>query len=143
MKSSCPECGERFRGKPGAFVACPSCGNPVAVTKEAPTEKKREVEALPLLEDHNYYLDQRLLLMPRKAVVAAAERLVARGALEKASRVYHLRVGELVAALRGDDAGVRETADRRREELAHYRTVAQPSHIGAPPPEVGTFFISE
>ena len=93
------------------------------------------VEALPLLEDHNYYLDQRLLLMPRKVVLASADRLVARGALEKASRVFHLRVGELAAALRGDDAGVRETADRRREELAHFRSVKPPSSIGAPMPD--------
>ena len=88
-----------------------------------------------LMEDHNYWMDQRLATLPRRLVLAAARRLVAKSELEQATDVWFLRGDELVGALRGERSSVRETALQRRAEYERWRTVAPPHNIGAPLPE--------
>ncbi|MDJ0975905.1 MAG: hypothetical protein QNJ98_15715 [Planctomycetota bacterium] len=41
MKTTCPECGARFRVlRPGSVVPCPACGNPVATSETAAAEPR-------------------------------------------------------------------------------------------------------
>jgi pyruvate,water dikinase len=93
------------------------------------------VAVSPQLEDHNFFIDQRLACMPRRLVLAAGHRLVAKGVLDDPARVFFLRVRELLDALAGSAAGLSETAWRRKEELAYWRAVTPPPFVGAPPPE--------
>ncbi len=88
-----------------------------------------------LSEDHNFYIDQRLWNMPRRLVIEAAGRLMAAGVLAKANDVFFLRHAELDGALRGETDGLSATVVRRKEELAYWKTVRPPRHIGAAPPE--------
>ena len=88
-----------------------------------------------LMEDHNYWMDQRLATLPRRLVLAAARRLVAKSELDQETDVWFLRGDEFVGALRGERSGVRETALERRAEYERWRTVAPPRYIGATPPE--------
>ncbi len=87
-----------------------------------------------LMEDHNFWMDQRLLTMPRRLVLAAGRRLVSKGELAEETNVFYLRGQELVDALRGDLTGVRDTALKRKEEFEHWSTVEPPRSIGAPIP---------
>jgi phosphohistidine swiveling domain-containing protein len=86
----------------------------------------------PMLEDHNFFIDQRLACMPRRLVLAAAARL----ALRKPRDVFFLRSAELCAALRGENTGLDALTTQRREEFAHWCTVTPPAFIGARPPEM-------
>jgi pyruvate,water dikinase len=87
-----------------------------------------------LSEDHNYYIDQRLQTMPRRLALAAGRRLVSQGALADPNDIFHIHAAEITGALRGNGAGLTETAARRKEELAYWRSVTPPSYIGAAPP---------
>jgi phosphohistidine swiveling domain-containing protein len=89
-----------------------------------------------LSEDHNFYIDQRLWNMPRRLVMVAAERLASTGALAQPGDVFFLRHAELRDALRGEGEGLAATAVRRKEELAHWKTVRPPPYIGAASPAV-------
>jgi len=89
-----------------------------------------------LMEDHNYWMDQRLYTTPRRLVLAAARRLVAKGELANDTDVFYLRGQELVALLRGETSGLRETAQERHADFNRWRDVTPPAYIGAPlPPE--------
>ena len=91
-------------------------------------------DVVTLQEDHNFYIDQRLGLLPRRLILAAARRLTASGLLADPTDVFYLRWTELVDALRA--AGPRDLASlarMRREGLAHWATVTPPPFIGAPP----------
>lgn len=91
-------------------------------------------EVVHLSEDHNFFIDQRLWTMPRRLVMAAAERLVAAGALEKPGDVFFLHQAELCGALKGEANGLATVAERRKRELVHWQSVRPPRYIGAPPP---------
>ena len=91
-------------------------------------------EAGPLLEDHNYFIDQRLYSLPRRLVLACGRRLVSEGLLGTPDDIFYLHVTELVEALRGTSAELQETAARRGKEFAHWKTVTPPAYIGADPP---------
>jgi pyruvate,water dikinase len=92
----------------------------------------------PLLEDHNFYIDQRLANMPRRLVLAAGRRLASGGRLAKPADVFFLHVAELCAALRGEAEGLSPLAGQRKEEFSHWRTVTPPPYVGAAPPEGAT-----
>src|SRR3990170_2633039 len=57
-----------------------------------------------LQEDHNFYLDQRCGLLPRRLILAAGRRLVAKRALAADDDVFYLRADELRSALLGEMA---------------------------------------
>ncbi len=86
----------------------------------------------PMLEDHNFFIDQRLACTPRRLVLAAAARLP----LPKPSHVFFLRSAELCTALRGEDSGLDALTEGRKEEFARWRTVKPPDFVGARPPEM-------
>jgi pyruvate,water dikinase len=93
------------------------------------------VAVAPQLEDHNFYLDQRLYSMPRRLVMAAAERLAAVGALAEPGDVFFLDDAELVAALRGATEGIAPLTAQRKEEFTHWCSVEPPPYVGAAPPD--------
>ena len=89
------------------------------------------VAVSPQLEDHNFFIDQRLATMPRRLVLAAADRL----GFAKPNDVFFLRSAELCAALAGESGGLAALAGQRKAEFARWRTVPPPPYVGAPPPE--------
>jgi pyruvate,water dikinase len=93
------------------------------------------VDVASILEDHNYYIDQRVGVLPRRLVLAAAKRLTSTGALAHDEDAFYLRYAELRAALLGETAGVSELARRRRDEMARWARIAPPETVGAPKQE--------
>jgi pyruvate,water dikinase len=87
-----------------------------------------------LSEDHNFYIDQRLVTTPRRLIQAVGRRLVTKSLLEDAELVFFLRSGELLDALRFGTASLQSTCSRRQSELKHYRSVTPPLFVGAKPP---------
>ena len=108
----------------------------------APEEKERlqaaidaAVNVAPILEDHNYYIDQRVGVLPRRLVLAAARRLAAGGTLTDPEDVFYLRHAELRTALLGEPEGITELAQRRRDEMARWAQITPPETVGAPKQE--------
>jgi pyruvate,water dikinase len=93
-------------------------------------------DVVSLQEDHNFYLDQRLGLLPRRLILAAGRRLAARGRLADPTDVFYLRWTELVAALRATAPpdGLAALAQARCEGFARWATVTPPPFIGTEPP---------
>ncbi len=91
-------------------------------------------EVASILEDHNYYLDQRVGVLPRRLVLAAGRRLVSHGVLADPTDVFYLRHSEVREALvRPQD--LQRLVAERKEEMAQWAKVKPPAHVGAPPPE--------
>jgi pyruvate,water dikinase len=86
-----------------------------------------------LQEDHNFYIDQRCAFSPRRAILAAARRLVANGQLADANDVFYLTGVELLAALRGELRDAQSIADRTRSEMERWSKVTPPAWVGAVP----------
>jgi pyruvate,water dikinase len=89
------------------------------------------VAVAPLLEDHNFFIDQRLACMPRRLILAAAARL----GLAYDNDVFFLHADELCAVLRGRQDGIAARIEERKREFARWRDVSPPDYVGAPPPE--------
>jgi len=87
-----------------------------------------------LSEDHNFYIDQRLVTTPRWLIQAIGRRLVANGLLQDADLVFFLRTHELLEALRGSEVSLQQTCQERSAEIKHWRTVTPPPFVGAKPP---------
>lgn len=87
-----------------------------------------------LMEDHNYWMDQRLLTVPRRLVLAAARHLVSKGELEDETDVFYLYGQELIDALRGNLSNTRDIALKRKPEFERWSDVTPPRSIGAPLP---------
>jgi pyruvate,water dikinase len=92
------------------------------------------VEVASLQEDHNFYIDQRLALLPRRLILTAARRLVGRGQLGTVEDVFLLHAAELISALEGGAGDLRGLVRGRREEMTEWARLTPPGHIGAPPP---------
>jgi len=92
------------------------------------------VQVAPILEDHNYYIDQRVATLPRRLVLAAGRRLVAKGKLTAPGDVFYLRYDELRTALLGENSGVSAIVARHKSGMEQWSKVTPPEFIGAPPP---------
>ncbi len=92
------------------------------------------VDVAPILEDHNYYIDQRVGVLPRRLVLAAGRRLTSAGALADPADVFYLRRDELRRALLGSGEGMTALAEERRMEMARWAQFTPPQTVGAPPP---------
>lgn len=111
-----------------------------ALAPLAPDAKERLLEAVeaarqvvPILEDHNYYIDQRVAMLPRRLVLAAGHRLVSEGRLAVAEDVFYLRGPELRGALLGNGDDARTLVEHHRREMERWSKVKPPAHIGAEP----------
>jgi phosphohistidine swiveling domain-containing protein len=91
-------------------------------------------EVVSILEDHNYYIDQRVGVLPRRLVLAAGRRLSSQGLIEAPEEVFYLRRAELRSALNGEEPAVAELVARHRAGMQRWSQVTPPEYIGAPPP---------
>ncbi len=93
-------------------------------------------DVVSILEDHNYYIDQRVGVLPRRLVLAAGTRLVEMGTLSAPEEVFYLRRTDLRAALKEDAKGLCDLVRERATEMERWSKVTPPATIGAPPQEV-------
>ncbi|HSP56506.1 MAG TPA: PEP-utilizing enzyme [Dehalococcoidia bacterium] len=105
----------------------------------APEKRERLAKAIEaatsvvsILEDHNYYIDQRVGALPRRLALAAGRRLVSMGQLAEAADVFYLRHAELRSALLGQ-SGVQELAEACKAGMKEWASVPLPEYIGAAP----------
>ena len=85
------------------------------------------------LEDHNHYIDQLSVGQLRRAVLAAADRLTARGALPQRDDVFWLRFSEIVAALKSEATdGLSEVVRARRADHERWAEMEAPPLLGMP-----------
>jgi pyruvate,water dikinase len=92
-------------------------------------------QVVSIQEDHNFYIDQRLAMMPRRLALAAARRLISEGLLDDADDVFYLTGDELESALAGKLPTARAAVERCKEGMARWAAVKPPQFIGAPPGE--------
>jgi pyruvate,water dikinase len=92
-------------------------------------------QVVSIQEDHNYYIDQRMAMMPRRLALAAGRRLVSDGFLADADDVFYLTGDQLAAALGGGLPDTRGTVEGCKEQMTNFAAVEPPQFIGAPPPE--------
>lgn len=84
-----------------------------------------------VLEDHNFYIDQRLSTLPRRAYLAIGRRLVSDGVLRQPADVFFLHFDEVTAALSGDSADRGALVSRRMEEMAFWAKRRPPRTLGS------------
>lgn len=89
---------------------------------------------LPAEEDHNFWIDQQGIAVHRIPVLEAADRLVRDGRIATEDDVFYLEFDELVAALRGRPAALRELVAGRKWEQQQNKLQAPPVTLGTPPP---------
>jgi pyruvate,water dikinase len=89
--------------------------------------------SFPLTEDHAFYIDQLYISVFRRFVLAAGERLVANGVIEKPDDVFFLYRDELVDAL-GNGGDRKEVIAGRRTTFDRSSAVIAPPVLGTPPP---------
>ena len=92
-------------------------------------------EVVSLQEDHNFYIDQRLAMIPRRLPLAAGRRLASRGALDDPGDIFYLQTDEIAESLLSPENSRRELVSSRKQEMAHWKQATPPPFIGAPPPE--------
>lgn len=115
------------------------------VMSSLPTEERERLEAaveaarsvVSILEDHNYYIDQRVGVLPRRLVLAAGRRLVQMGRLADASDVFYFHHEQVNAALLGELSGAADLVERCKAGMKEWSEVEPPEYIGAAPPEPG------
>ena len=93
------------------------------------------VDVASILEDHNYYIDQRVGVLPRRLVLAAGRRLASASSLSEATDVFYLRRDELRRALLGSSEGLADLAEDRGKEMARWAQTTPPHTVGAPAQE--------
>ncbi|TMB69909.1 MAG: hypothetical protein E6J43_03400 [Chloroflexi bacterium] len=96
------------------------------------------VDVASILEDHNYYIDQRVAVLPRRLVLAAGRRLASEGSLSEATDVFYLRRDELQRALLGSSEGLAALAEERGKDMARWAQIRPPQTAGAPPVDTAT-----
>jgi pyruvate,water dikinase len=84
-----------------------------------------------LLEDHNFYIDQRGWSAARGPCMAIGSRLVEQGAIENADDVFYLREAELVEAAATPNLRLQDVVAARRTERELWLHVLPPLEIGA------------
>jgi pyruvate,water dikinase len=92
------------------------------------------VAVAPQLEDHNFYLDQRLYTVPRRLIMEVAARLVAAGALDAPDDVFYLKESELKDAVDGKREGLSDLVAQRKQEFDYWRKQTPPPYVGVAPP---------
>ena len=90
---------------------------------------------LPIAEDHNYTIDQKLSVVVRHGVLQLGDKLVSDGALSDREDVCYLTYDEIGGlAEGGDTAQFADLVRERRQEFLRQRTITPPPAIGTPPP---------
>ncbi len=96
-------------------------------------DRRRAQQHTVLMEDHNYYIDQRGHSALRAPCLAVAERLVTEGAIARVDDVFYLHGSEIREAAGRPGAGWKALAASRRANRDAWRGVLPPSKIGGEP----------
>lgn len=86
--------------------------------------------AVVVLEDHNFWIDQRLFYHVRRVILEFGQRLAQAGALAAAGDVFHLTPEELQA---GGDRPLQRLVAERQAEVARFGRVTPPAKVGTMP----------
>lgn len=92
------------------------------------------VEAGPLTEDHNYWMDRMCHARVHSLCLRVGERLVAEGSLDDARDVFLIHADEVSEALR-ESPDLRPLVGERRALLERFAALDAPMFLGAPPDE--------
>jgi phosphohistidine swiveling domain-containing protein len=111
---------------------CRACDDPEAVA-----DFRRELaygrRQTAVMEQHNHYIDQLMNGQLRRAILAAARWLVARGALATTDEVFWLHYDEILAALRAAaPRSFAEVISTRQAQHAEWEKLEPPSLLGIP-----------
>ncbi len=93
-------------------------------------------DVAPILEDHNFYIDQLLTTLPRRLILESGRRLVAKSIIEEAADVFFLHLGELTDVLRDPGTAGIQTLHHYHETGSKVlapksdMTVESPQHLG-------------
>jgi pyruvate,water dikinase len=115
------------------------------VFRGLPADKRERLEAaveaarsvVSILEDHNYYIDQRVGVLPRRLVLAAGRRLASMGRLADASDVFYLHHRQVNAALLGEMSGASDLVEQCKARMKEWSEAEPPEYVGAAPQEAG------
>ena len=118
-------------------------GLTAAMEARLPEELRHQFQAMlqmaqqyiPIAEDHNFTIDQKLSVVVRDGVLKLGDKLVADGALTDRDDVCYLTYEEIGAVAEGGDtARLADRVRERRQEFLRQRTIKPPPAIGTPPP---------
>ncbi|MGI8927756.1 MAG: PEP-utilizing enzyme [Tepidiformaceae bacterium] len=99
--------------------------------------QKSAIQRTILLEDHNFYIDQRGLVGARGPCLALGRALVARGAMEAPDDVFHLHLTDIRKAACEPGIDLRALVSERKADRARWMRVLPPTYIGSPPAAFG------
>ena len=111
---------------------CRACDDPEAIA-----DFRRELaygrRQAAVMEQHNHYIDQMMIGQLRRAILAAARWLVARGALATTEEVFWLHYDEILSALRAStQPSFAEVISARQAQHATWEKLDPPSLLGTP-----------
>ena len=87
---------------------------------------------MPVIEDHNHWIDQMGDILIRYPVLEIGRRLAAKGSIAATEDVFLLRRSEIREAIAGKDE--KALVAQRRAEMERFAKVVPPLYIGAPAP---------
>jgi pyruvate,water dikinase len=105
-------------------------GYPQPVVVRFETLLKAAQIAVVVLEDHNFWIDQRLFYHVRQVILEFGQRLAQAGTLEKANDVFLFTPDELQ---NGQDAALKNLVQARKTEMDHFSHMTPPPMLGTPP----------
>ena len=105
-------------------------GYPQPVVTHFETLLKSAQVAAVVLEDHNYWIDQRLFYHVRRLILEFGQRLAQTGALEAVDDVFFLTPDELQ---NGRDLPMKSLVQKRKAEMQYYSHVTPLPMLGTPP----------
>jgi pyruvate,water dikinase len=109
-------------------------GYPQPVATQFETLLKAAQTAAVVLEDHNYWIDQRMWYQIRRLALKFGRRLAEAGVLETADDVFYLTADELLNE--GEDWATlsgQQRVKERKAEMAHFSRVTPPPVLGTMP----------
>lgn len=87
-----------------------------------------------LLEDHNFYIDQKALVAARTPGLAIARRLVGQGAIDAIEDIWYLQEAEMHAAAANIALRLQQPVAERKRERERWMRVLPPTAIGSAAP---------
>ncbi len=105
-------------------------GYPQPVTSRFETLLKAAQLATVALEDHNYWIDQRLFYRIRRVIMEYGQHLAQIRSIDSASDVFFLSPDELET---GRDASLKNLVNERKTEIERFGQVTPPQMLGTPP----------
>jgi rifampicin phosphotransferase len=105
-------------------------GYPQPVVTRFETLLKAAQVAAVVLEDHNYWIDQRLFYHVRRVILEFGQRLAQAGTTETANDVFYFTMEELQD---GRDVPLKNLVQERKAQMEHFSHLTPPTMLGTPP----------